>query len=305
MVEKNPLVSVFIVTYNSQDYIIDALESVKSQTYQNIELVVSDDCSSDDTLVIVKDWIKHNNIRFVRTEVVETPVNTGIPANYNRAVKACRGEWLKMMDGDDLLLDNCIFDNVDFINKTPNVQVVFSDMYKFEKNNTYKKNFNSKRKVFFNLDTRDQTIRLLKGNLLPSQTCFIFADLLKKNPYNEKYRLLEDYPMWLNLSCKGVKFYYFDKCTAVYRITDSVSSNKSELFSSQYMDIFKQFFFDVVLPLTKVYDAKGAYIYNRRFFLWYDLCSVFLKNKKNVFTVLISKLLRVFVFALARFDFRK
>ena len=94
---SKPLVSVFIVTYNSSDYIIEALDSVRNQTYPNIELVVSDDCSTDNTVPLVKDWMKSYGSCFSRTEIVVAPKNQGIPSNYNRAVNACHGEWLKMM----------------------------------------------------------------------------------------------------------------------------------------------------------------------------------------------------------------
>ena len=203
----NPLVSVFIVTYNSSDYIIEALESVKAQTYKNTELIVSDDKSPDNTIEIVKDWLSKNSERFVRTELVEAIVNTGTSGNYNRAVAACQGVWLKMMDGDDLIMPNCIGDNINYIINHPEAEVVFSDEYRFydknDKREIRTKQFNPNRKSFFDLDTCSQKIKLLSGNLLPSQTCFISANLLKENPYNEKYPLLEDYPMWINLLEKG------------------------------------------------------------------------------------------------------
>lgn len=298
MTEKNPLVSVFIVTYNSQDYIIDALESVKSQTYQNIELVVSDDCSSDNTIPLVKEWVRRNSNRFIRHEVVEAPENTGIPANYNRAVRACSGNWLKMMDGDDLLLDNCVKDNVDYINEHPEALVVFSDMYLFKENNERKliRNFfRDSSKSFFKKDSAGQSRWLIGDNILPSQTCFINSELLKKNPYDEKYRLLEDYPMWIKLSQNGVVFSYFDKCTALYRLTDSVSSNSNELFSSSYIVYSRQFYNDVLKPLiiknnySKVYDRK------KKHYLLYDVCNVLLKNKRNRYTYIIYLFLRVVI----------
>lgn len=302
---NNPLVSVFIVTYNSQDYIIEALESVKSQTYQNIELVVSDDCSSDGTVSIIRQWISLNQERFVRTEVVETPVNTGIPANYNRAVKVCHGEWLKMMDGDDLLLPNCVEDNIKFVLDNPEASVVFSDMFLFknmDRNAIVGKRFNKQRKLFFGLDAEKQTRWLLRGNILPSQTCFISAKLLKNNPYNEKYRLLEDYPMWIKLTTQNVRFHYFDKCTAMYRIVDSVSSNNRDLFPVGYTEICRQFYKDIILPLIKKNKAKGAYRYNRQYFLWYDVCRVLLGNRRNIFTIPLYWLSRIVIFNTSLFS---
>ena len=299
MNQENPLVSVFIVTYNSQDYIIEALDSVKSQTYQNIELVVSDDCSNDNTIAKVKEWISQNNGRFVRTEIVKSPVNTGIPANYNRAVKACKGEWLKMMDGDDLILPNCVEDNVKFIKEKPEAEVVFSDMFIFKDDKERKiirKKFKERDKSFFRVTIPEQSRWLLGHNVLPSQTCFIKANLLKQNPYEEKYRLLEDYPMWIKLSQKGIAFFYFDKCTAMYRIVDSVSSNNKELFSSTYIVYSRQFNKDVVTPLIIKYKYSKEYDDNRKYYLLYDVCNAVLGNRRNAFTYVVYLFFRAVIF---------
>lgn len=284
---QQPLVSVFIVTYNSSDYIIEALDSVKTQTYPNIELIVSDDCSTDNTLSLVKDWMNSYGSRFVRTELVVAPVNQGIPANYNRAVGACQGEWIKMMDGDDLLLDDCISANMEYVQQHPEVQVVFSDLNCFRDNDTEnvtRQYFTKKDKSFFSLDSDDQMKWLLRSNVLPSQTCFMKTKLLKDNPYNEKYRLLEDYPMWLHLSKFGIHYYFMDKCTALYRESESVSSSKKTFFPPAYTEFCRQFFYDEKLPLIRKYGLKDAYNFNRRYFLWYDVCNAVLGNKKNWLT---------------------
>jgi alpha-1,3-rhamnosyltransferase len=67
---SNPLVSIVVITYNSSSYVIETLESIKAQTYQNIELIVSDDCSKDKTVDVCKKWIEKNKQRFVRTELI-------------------------------------------------------------------------------------------------------------------------------------------------------------------------------------------------------------------------------------------
>ena len=106
--EKQPLVSIIVITYNSSKYVLETLESAKAQTYQNIELIVSDDCSIDNTVEICREWIENNKERFVRTELITAEKNTGIPANCNRGVKAAQGEWVKLIAGDDILYNNCI-----------------------------------------------------------------------------------------------------------------------------------------------------------------------------------------------------
>lgn len=66
----DPLVSVSIITYNSSSTILETLDSIYSQSYQNIELIVSDDCSTDNTVEICKKWIDEHKDRFVRVELL-------------------------------------------------------------------------------------------------------------------------------------------------------------------------------------------------------------------------------------------
>lgn len=298
MKDKMPLVSVFVVTYNSGQYVVETLDSIKFQTYQNIELVISDDCSKDNTLNIVYEWLKENNSRFVRTKVVTTDINKGIPANYNRAVQACTGEWLKMVDGDDLLLPNCISDNVKYINANNDAKVVFSDFRKFRSypNDIDQQSvFTKIHYDFFELSAEEQLKVILKTNILPSQTCFIYAELLKNNPYEERYFYLEDAPMWINLLNQGVHFYLLDKVTALYRICDSTMRNSAHFFTRPYYETLCQFFWDVKIQLIRKYNLQEAYNIHRKKLFVYELADIFLKNKKNVFTEIGFIIIKLFV----------
>jgi alpha-1,3-rhamnosyltransferase len=69
MIEQ-PLVSIVVITYNSSDYVLETLESAKDQTYKNIELIISDDCSTDNTVEICKNWLEENKERFKHTELI-------------------------------------------------------------------------------------------------------------------------------------------------------------------------------------------------------------------------------------------
>ncbi|KAA6320476.1 putative glycosyltransferase EpsE, partial [termite gut metagenome] len=100
---EQPLVSIVVITYNSSKYVLETLESAKVQTYQNIELIVSDDCSTDDTVDVCQNWLDENKERFVRTELLIVLKNTGVSANCNRGYKVAKGEWIKGVAGDDML----------------------------------------------------------------------------------------------------------------------------------------------------------------------------------------------------------
>ncbi len=124
--EQNPLVSIIVITYNSSKYVLETLESTKNQTYQNIELIVSDDCSTDNTFEICRSWIEQNKERFVRTQLVTSNKNTGIAPNCNRGLKMAQGEWVKLIAGDDILLAHCIKKNVGYTMLCENVQFLVS-----------------------------------------------------------------------------------------------------------------------------------------------------------------------------------
>ena len=70
-----PLVSVSVITYNSSKTVLETLESVKTQTYPNIELIISDDCSPDNTVEVCREWIEQNKERFVRIEILAAEVS--------------------------------------------------------------------------------------------------------------------------------------------------------------------------------------------------------------------------------------
>lgn len=85
---QQPLVFIIVFTYNSSKYLLETLESAKAKTYRNIELIVSDDCLTDDTVKLCKKWIDNNRTRFVRAELIITDTNTGIAANCDRRLKS-------------------------------------------------------------------------------------------------------------------------------------------------------------------------------------------------------------------------
>lgn len=295
----NPLVSVFIVTYNSSDNIIDALDSVKSQTYQNIELIVSDDCSSDNTRELVKEWFLDNGDRFVRSELVETPVNTGTSANYNRAVRACKGEWLKMLDGDDMLLPDCIEKNIQFVSDESNAEVVFSDVQNFKISKgeiiILNKFFTKDHEIFFSLESEQQLKMLLKNNILPSVSCFIKASLLKKYRYDEKYYCLEDSPMWFALLVNGIQFYGFNDITAMYRIGESTMRGQGVYFKRMYLDMYIQYFWDVKIKLCRKYNLQDAYNVTRKYILQVELADMLLHNKRTRINDVLYFVIRLFI----------
>lgn len=304
MDSQNPLVSVCIVSYNASEYIIEALESVKVQTYQNIELIVADDGSPDNTVELCKKWFAENGDRFVRTEVVVPPHNTGTSANYNRAVKAAKGDWLKIFDGDDFLAPNCVEDNISYVTEHPEAMVVFSEAGRFKngKREDTVKFYDTFRRSFFDNDLEGQLLRALHNNDMSSATFFIKTQLLKANLYDEKYGLLEDMPKWIDLLRKGNKFYFFDKVTAYYRVGESVMSSNSRYYNLRYLEDWNFYFWNEMIKIMKEYNAKEAYDYQRKCLLLSSITVGLLKNKRTRLNDFLYKVIRRVVYRYMHFE---
>ena len=158
MKESEKLVSVLVVCFNSSEFIVETLNSIKNQTYKNLELIVTDDCSTDDTVEICKSWFAQNTSRFNRVKLVTSETNTGIPKNCNRGLKACSGEWIKLISGDDLLCPNAISDYMTSISKDD--QFVFAKIQSFSVYDNKKKTLNiipeNQRYSLFDLSAKNQ-----------------------------------------------------------------------------------------------------------------------------------------------------
>lgn len=221
IVNKSPLVSIIVITYNSAKYVLDTLESAKAQTYQNIELIVSDDGSTDDTVHICNTWIAHNRVRFVRTEVITVDKNTGIPANCNRGIKAAYGEWIKLIAGDDILFNHCVEDNLLAI--LPDDIVILSELEDFEENDaidiTARKVGSTVNPIFITLtDAKSQFLYFLKGYYIPGSAIFVQRQFINEiGGYDERYNLVEDRPLFLKMTYNNYKIKYIDHVTVGHR----------------------------------------------------------------------------------------
>lgn len=92
----NELVSIIMPSYNTAAYIADSIRSVQAQTYENWELIIVDDCSTDDTDAVVASF-SDNRIRYLKN-----PVNSGAAVSRNYALREAKGKWIAFLDSDDL-----------------------------------------------------------------------------------------------------------------------------------------------------------------------------------------------------------
>lgn len=231
-----PLVSVPVITYNSAKTIVETLDSIFNQTYPNIELIVSDDCSTDNTVEICRQWTSDHGERFTRIEIIEAPVNTGISANMNRAEDACQGQWVKGIAGDDLLLPECIKTYMEFVKGRDDLPCIFSRVQCFDAYTG--ENINTHTPFDYSIfsKTREQQLSQLVYdiNCIPAASVFINIHLLRRLGIrnDERIPLLEDWPKWINILNAGYHLDFIDKTLVKYRMHSGIST--SELNPSSY-----------------------------------------------------------------------
>jgi glycosyltransferase involved in cell wall biosynthesis len=266
-------ICVAVTTYNSGEFVVETLESVFNQDFDKIELIISDDFSTDNTIAIVEEWIAQQRVqdRFDSIEFIKVPFNTGISSNCNRILNAAKSEFIKMIAGDDILYPNCLSDNMEFVKNNPNANIIFSkvEIYKetFSKTNFVKTSPQNYPVEFMGEEvTAQQQFKML---LVTDRIAFTPSFFFRKQAivaiggYNENNKLIEDYPMWLTLTQQGEKLYYFDKPTVGYRAhSKSLSNSEAKtLFKVSYKQGFAIKKLYVFKHLSMVEKLKENYVY--------------------------------------------
>lgn len=95
--DGDPLVSICIPVYNGRDYVDECLTAACTQTYKNLEVLVVDDCSTDESVSVIERWCSADS----RVRLVRNPENVGLVTNWNRCVDLANGEWIKLLFQDD------------------------------------------------------------------------------------------------------------------------------------------------------------------------------------------------------------
>lgn len=129
--KEKPLVSVLVPAFNHEEYIIDTLESVLRQDYSNIELIICDDGSNDDTPRLAEEWVKTNCNNFAICKFL-IQENKGICPTLNRLVKASSGTYIKPLASDDLLVDNALTILTEKASYREEKILVFSNILEFQ-----------------------------------------------------------------------------------------------------------------------------------------------------------------------------
>ncbi len=194
-----PRVSICIPTYNYGRFIGDAIESVLAQTCRDFELIISDNCSDDDTGSIVQGYL----LRDQRVSYHHNRSNLGMTGNWNRCLELARGEYVKILCADDLLAPTCLERSLELMAADPRIVLVSSARQYVDEHLQPRTHvsFSSQREFL----PGGEVIRrcLLQGNVIGEPTAVLFRRSLSSRGFSPRYRHIVDLEMWLFLLGKG------------------------------------------------------------------------------------------------------
>jgi alpha-1,3-rhamnosyltransferase len=242
---KLPLVSIGIPAYNHENYVASCIESLINQDYQNIEVIIINDGSQDNTHEVIMNCISECKDRFVRFEY-RNRENKGLSATLNEMIKWSQGKYFSAFASDDILLENKIsllVDKLENLDETYAIafgNAIFIDergkkIY-IDKSGELcdkERGVNLFIEYFALVSNRIMSLKdpayfgtyqsFLKGNYLPAMSYIAKLDKIKDVGGWTDKNTIEDWEMWLKLS-KKYKFAYIDKPVALYRLHQNNST---------------------------------------------------------------------------------
>lgn len=214
--QNEPLVSVIIPTYNRGRLILDSINSVLNQTYKNIELIVVDDCSTDDTISILE------QINDKRLKIIRHSENKGQNAARNTGIKASTGEYIAHHDSDDIWHLNKLEIQMNKIQEVKADVLCCQTAVNDEDSHKYLYNHPNEKLVKEGFISYKQ---LLKYNCTTTQTIIGKAECFKDILFDENQPRFTDWALSLDL-VKKYKFYYQQAVLVdVYQQKDSITKN--------------------------------------------------------------------------------
>lgn len=196
-----PLVSVCIPAYNSSATIAGTIRSVLGQTYGNLEVIVADDKSSDDTVAIVEALAAEDS----RVKLYRNEKNLGMSGNWNHCLKLCRGEYIKLICADDRIETDAIEKEAAAMREHPTVNLVESDTRLMDRNGKSTGAFKRYYKSGLVDGKKAAKVSLMLNNFFgaPVNNLIRRSALEQVGGFDTAFTYILDFDMWVRLACSG------------------------------------------------------------------------------------------------------
>lgn len=229
-----PYISIIMSVYNAEKYLPQAVESILNQSFSDFEFIIIEDCSTDNSLQILKEYEKKDS----RIKLIQKPENKkmqGFIENLNIGLKEAKGRYIARMDADDISYPNRLEKQVSFLDKNPDIFVVGSSVNLIDEQNQFIRKLEAKE-----VDSDIKHLMIKKVSMYHPVIMFRNE---KNIEYREKIYYCEDYDFYLRLIHQNKKFYNFVEPLLDYRILQSSISRKDgNFFRALFVEKVKQFY---------------------------------------------------------------
>lgn len=249
---KYPLVSVVIPSYNHAKYIEDSIQSIIDQDYQNIELIIIDDGSKDNSIAVIEGMISACKDRFLRFEFRHR-FNKGLCATLNEALEWCKGDYFSPIASDDIALPHKISFLVSKIENT-NYSAVFGNIQYIGDQISIVNSTNNLEHSFSDL--------FIYGNSLAAPAALMKTEDIRNIGGYEENLALEDWSMWLKLAYEGKRLISYNRVVTLYRRHEGNTVNNVDFMYSarkQVIDMYRHhYLYKVALKRNLYLKARGT-----------------------------------------------
>lgn len=229
---STPLVSIVVVTFNSAATVRETLDSLLQQRYVNLEIILCDDGSKDSTVSLMTKWRDLNHTLFKRIEILASPANQGICKNLNAGYGASRGDWVKPIAGDDILLPGAIPRYVEHALRGT-ASALFAPVQAFRGNNSGSAGNDrvlpspESAALISGDQTRLLEILRVRNIIAAPGVFFNRADYVSIGGLDLRFKHLDDWPMWINFLQNGKSLVSLPDILVAYRLGDTISVSKN------------------------------------------------------------------------------
>lgn len=258
------LVTAIIPCYNHEAFIADALLSIHEQTYKNIEIIIVDDCSKDNSVSIIKKLIKKwsEEARFHRIKLIEHDENKGAHYSINEAINLGAGEYLAVLNSDDLYEKNRFMKLIEFMG-LKNFGLVLSKVCEIDEIGKikHKTPFSALQK---NIDSEHMFLGLCSDNLaISSGNLFFKREIIEKIGLFRDFQYIHDWD-FLMRSSLITKVGYCEDTTYYYRMHSTNSylalSSKTKLCDDEMVEMRSRVF-------KAIYKKENSNLYSKKDYL--------------------------------------
>ncbi len=218
------LISVLLPVFNSEKYISESIQSILDQTYTNFELLILDDGSTDNTLLII------NEFQDDRIRIFTSDKNNGIVYQLNKGIENSKGEFIARMDADDISHPKRFEKHIEFLNSQPKIDVLGTFAKKMgDEVGLIEYQYNKPGQISFLLNFYCYMLH---------PTVMMRNRIFSKFKYSSDYPLAEDYGLWCQVNT-GSNLYILDEVLLDYRIHKEQTNKSDKRLKVQFDSVIK------------------------------------------------------------------